>query len=123
MKIFLGHSSNFPYQEKLYQPLKDSTLWQEYEFVLPRDGKDLTVTKELLQDCDLYIGDVSTASTGEGIELGWCDVLGIPHECIQEEGSVVSNTVYYVTSEIHHYRDPESYITLLTKLIHRHANL
>jgi hypothetical protein len=117
MKIFLGHSSNFDYVKKLYEPLKGSTLFSEHEFVLPRDGRDLVVTKEILQECDLYIGDVSTPSTGEGIELGWCDLLTIPHHCIYEEGSEVSKAIYYVTDQLYSYKNSEELIELLTKLI------
>jgi len=37
MKIYVGHSTNFDFNNDLYKVLKESELWDKYDFILSHD--------------------------------------------------------------------------------------
>ncbi len=114
MKIIVTHSSNFDYVNKLYTPLKESSLWKEHQFRLPHDGdKAPTLTKELMKGADLVIAEVSEPSTGQGIELGWADVYGVPIVCLSEKGSKVSHSLFSIPEHFIEYEDAKDMIEKL----------
>ncbi len=113
MRIYVAHSNSFDYQEKLYKPLRASSLNAEHEFVLPHEGEQHIDTKEVIRNCDVVIAEVSEPSTGEGIELGWANMMGKPVVCIHESGKNPSRSLSYISNEFIIYSD---FLDLLTKL-------
>lgn len=105
MKIYVGHSSSIDFREKLYRPLKESSLTEEHDFVFPHEDSDeLFDSKSFLrEEADLFIAEVSEASTGLGIELGWADVFDVPVLCIHREGSEVSSSLQVLNGEVKSY--------------------
>jgi nucleoside 2-deoxyribosyltransferase len=114
MKIYVAHSSEFDFNTKLYAPLRESALNSEYEIHLPQENGRETITKELIQGCDVVICDVSMPSTGAGIEMGWANAFGVPVICIYETGSKVSSATSYVTAQVLEYEGREDLIEKLT---------
>lgn len=73
-KIYIAHSSGYDFIKNLYQPIKNSKLWETYEFILPHDNRDYHPdSKKEIQDSKVIIAEISHPSTGAGIEIGWAD--------------------------------------------------
>jgi len=97
MKIYLSHSSSFDFEDQLYKPLKDSLLIKSHQFFFAHDKENIdTKSKEIIQNSDLVIAEVSYPSTGQGIELGWADIQKIPVLCLYSSGSTFSNSLKFV---------------------------
>jgi len=117
MKIFVAHSSNFDFKQELYNPLRESALNTQHEIFLPQENGREVVTKETIQNSDVVVAEVSYASTGQGIELGWADVFGIPIICIYKEGSKVSGSLQFITKKLIEYKDKEEMISKLSEVL------
>lgn len=118
MKIYVAHSSGFDYEEELYKPLRNSSLNNKHEIVLPHEhSPELFDTKEYLDNCDLVIAEGSFPSTGMGIELGWADMKGVRIVCLYKKGSKNSSKLNAVTKEFIEYSSPEDLISKLEDLL------
>ncbi|HEY4509501.1 MAG TPA: hypothetical protein VJC15_00755 [Candidatus Paceibacterota bacterium] len=117
MKIFISHSSNYDFQDELYRPLREPDLNSKHEIILPHeDGQDV-ITKDIIQDCDLVVAEVSHPSTGQGIELGWADMFNIPIVCIHKEGIEPSRSLRKITDNFIAYKDSNDMISKLSEYI------
>ena len=68
MKIYVSHSSNFDYINKLYNPIKSSNLMASNVFFFPHDKhKNGIKTKDIIGTFDLVIAESSLPATGQGI--------------------------------------------------------
>jgi len=116
MRIYLSHARKIDYENILYKPIKASALVETSEFILPHDGSAVN-TEELLRSdtCDLVIADVSSPSTGQGIELGYAKILEVPVVCIYSKGSEIAGSLKYVTDKFIEYSDPSDLIQKLEK--------
>lgn len=119
VKIYVGHASSFDFHEKLYRPLRDSELDEKHEIVLPHEeSEELFDSRTFFEeDCDLFIAEVSRASTGLGIELGWADEYDVPIICVHREDSNPSDSIEAVTEDIVEYEDSKSLIELLEAML------
>jgi nucleoside 2-deoxyribosyltransferase len=118
MKIYVGHSTSMEFRENLYQPLKDSRIAEKHEIVLPHDSDQFFDSKRFLrEECDLFIAEVSDASTGLGIELGWAEEFGLPVICVFREGSEPSGALKAVTKQVREYRYREELVKILEKSV------
>jgi nucleoside 2-deoxyribosyltransferase len=118
MKIYVGHSTSMEFRENLYQPLKDSRIAEKHEIVLPHDSEEFFDSKRFLrEECDLFIAEVSDASTGLGIELGWAEEFGLPVICVFREGSEPSGALKAVTKQVREYRYREELVKILEKSV------
>jgi len=118
MKIYIGHPTDFDYQEKLYQPLKESSLADEHELVLPHDSEEFFNSKDFLRnDCDLVVAEVSQASTGLGIELGWAGEFDVSVVCIYEKGAEPSGSLKAITDEIVTYKNSEEMVEIVEEAV------
>lgn len=119
MKIFVAHASAFPFEEKLYAPIRSSVLFMEHEFILPEEQKynGTWNTKEEIEASDLMIADVSAPSTGAGIEMGWANASGTPIIALYEKGSVPSTVVKYLTETVIEYENGEDLVQKLSAVI------
>lgn len=109
MRIYVGHSSSMAFRDCLYDPIRGSRLDEEHEVALPHENSDkLFDSKEYLrEECDLFVAEVSEASTGLGIELGWADLFDVPIVCIHREGEDFSSALTEVADEIVSYSEIE----------------
>ena len=111
MKIYVAHSSNIDFVEKLYNPIKQSNIYKENEVIFPHDKENKnTNSKDIIKACDLVISEVSEVSTGLGIELGWANALNKPILCIYEKGKTYSQSLEYITNDFIEYCDEEDMI-------------
>lgn len=119
MKIYVGHSSDSSFREELYSPLRESELTERHDLVFPHEDSDeLFDSKEFLEtEADLFLAEVSEASTGLGIELGWAEQFKVPILCIYKKGSNPSGSLNAVTDNIKEYRGSEALIGVVKEAI------
>ena len=104
MKIYLAHSTHFDFKEKLYTPLRGSTLNTEHELLFPHEiDAPPEITRDMIRECDALVADVSAPSLGVGIEMGWADAFHKPVIAISEKGSRVSFSINNVVTERFEY--------------------
>lgn len=121
MDIYIGHSSSTDFEKEIYRPLKKSSLDEDHNLVFPHEESDkLFDSKKFFeQDCDLVVADVSKASTGLGIELGWADSFDIPILCVSREDSNPSSSVEAVTETVEKYSDSREIVEIINQEIKR----
>lgn len=119
MNIYVGHSSSLNYKDNLYRPLRDSDLNEEHTVILPHeDSEELFNSKDYLKnECDVFVAEVSEASTGLGIELGWAELFEVPIVCVHMEGSEPSSSLSKVTDSMESYQDSEELVEVIKKTI------
>lgn len=118
MTIYVSHSKNFDYKNELYYPLK--SLVEKYDFVFPHEDSEKSYpTKKLFQEkkCDLVIAEVSYPATGQGIELGWADILNIPILCVHKKGKSISGSIKLISKEVFEYSNGHE----LLEIVKSHA--
>lgn len=115
MKIYVCHSRNFDFINELYKPLKEAQM--SVEFIFPHENdSELYNSKELFEShgCDYVLAEVSFPSTGQGIELGWADIFGIPVLCFYRHGSTPAKSLSSITDKIIVYGDDLDLVNKLT---------
>ena len=118
MKIYISHSTNFDFKKDLYQPIKKVGF--NYDFIFPHDkNAKQHYLKKLFSSkkCNLIIADVSSPSTGQGIELGWANFYKIPIICIYKQGSNYSKSLTSISKKFIKYKDGEDLVKKLNKII------
>ena len=115
-KIYICHSGKHDYVNKLYNPIKNSKLMESYDFIFPHDGEIIN-SKEIISSVDLVIVDISYASFGQGIELGWADFAGVPFLCIYEKGVEVGRSIRLLTDRLIEYSDSRDLILKLSEYL------
>jgi len=116
MKLYIGHSSNFDYISELYEPLKGSQLWIDHSIHLPHDYlAEPSYTKDIITGSDLFIAEVSHASTGLGIELGWAHAAKIPILGIHRQDCSPSSALRLIITRFIQY----TVVNDIPKLIHQ----
>lgn len=115
--IYVGHCKDFDY-DKLSASLNKSKLGKCFNITLPHvDSGEPFNSKEFLKTCKYMIAEVSTPSTGLGIELGWANLYGVNIICIYLTGSKVSNSLKVITNHIIEYETEEDLINKLENCI------
>lgn len=118
MKIYISHSSQYDYRNKIYNPLKESDLAKFNKFFLPHDDENKIVnTKDIISNCDLFIAEISLPTTGQGIEIGWADYANIPILCIFEKGAKISSSIRFITDKIIEYENTEDMVIKIADFI------
>lgn len=115
MKIFVAHSSHFNFQDELYTPIRSSELNKKYDFFLPHEGGREVNTKEEIRSSDLVIAEVSFPSMGEGIELGWAQMLDKKIICFHKESEKPSKWLKMISEEFIPYKDSTDLIQKLSQ--------
>lgn len=104
MLIYFSHSKT---ARGLYHALEHGNF-ENCEFVLPHKESDEPYpTKELFESgkCDLVLADVTYRATGQGIELGWASIMGVPIVCVHHYKSKPSRSLSLLTSVILPYTE------------------
>ena len=78
--------------------------------------EDVQLTKDAIEASDLVLVEVSIASTGSGIELGWANAAGKPIIAFNQGGTEPSPAIKFITQEIHTYVTEEHIVDVLKKL-------
>lgn len=110
MKIFVAHSSSFDFQKHLYAPVRASSMYKEHTIVLPMEADPVGDTHAEILSSSIVIAEVSRASTGMGIELGWADAANIPIICIYITGSKPSDALKSISTVFVQYQGPKDMI-------------
>ncbi len=107
MRIYLAHSSAFDFHNELYQPLKKCKKIDACEFIFPHESAaKMQISKEIIRNCDLILAEISYASTGMGIELGWAESLGKPIICLHRKGVATSRSTKLLARKVVEYSGP-----------------
>lgn len=115
MKIFVAHSGELNFQDELYFPIRNSELNNKYDFFLPHENGREVNTKEEIRSSDLVVAEVSYSSMGEGIELGWADMLGKEIICFHKDSEKPSKWLRMISEEFISYKDSSDFIQKLEK--------
>ena len=119
MKIYVAHSRAFDFSQELYEPIKNSLIAKDHEFIFPHDGRSEPFSsKEFFQTgCDLILAEVSYPSTGLGIELGWGDMLKVPIVCLYQKDAQVSGSLKSVTDKFFEYSSADELVAQVAEAI------
>lgn len=115
MKIVVTHANNFDFRNHLYAPLRGSVLNGQHKIYLPYEDDAVKNTKDLIKDCDVMVAEVSSPSTGQGIELGWANALGKKIICMYRPGSTVSRSLQFIATHIFEYGDTGDMVNKLNE--------
>lgn len=118
MKIYISHSSQYDYINKIYKPIKMSDLYKSNIFYFPHeDSNKIANTKEIISKYDLIIAEVSLPATGQGIELGWADYAKTPILCIYKKGAKISSSIKLITNNFIEYENEKDMIEKVSEFI------
>lgn len=125
MKIYVSHSRHFDYLNEVYGPIRESSLNTEYDFFLPHeDGLDRN-SKDQIKISDFVLAEVSVPSIGQGIELGWAEMMNVPIICVYKEGFAVTSALQHVTNNLISYSNAQDMLakvsTVLSASTHSHV--
>lgn len=121
MKIYVSHSSEYDYINKVYEPIKKSDLIQSNYFFFPHENKIIN-SKDAIFNSNLIIAEVSLPSTGQGIELGWANSAKVPIVCIYEKNAKISSGLKFITDKFIEYENTEDMIIKITSYIRNLEN-
>jgi nucleoside 2-deoxyribosyltransferase len=116
MKIYVIHSTSFDFAKELYEPLKNSEIYNRHTWYLPYEMQEKD-SKELIKNCDLIIAEISYPSTGSGIELGWANSFNKPIICFYKKGEKYSTSIRYISNQIAEYESSNNMIQKLENII------
>lgn len=115
MNIYVSHSSNFDYVGELYEPLGRGLTG--HSLYLPHDTKNNGKnSKDIIANSDLVLAEVSLASTGQGVELGWASAAGVPIICFYKSSYEPSGAISHIAHEIISYDNENDMVDKLTQL-------
>ena len=104
--------------------LRDSALAKDNIFIFPHDESGESYdTKALfaVKQCDLVIAEVSEPATGQGLELGWADVFGIPIVCLYQKDVHISSSLRLVSKALLQYKDTKDMIQKMQEAVSEYA--
>lgn len=113
MKIYVGHSREFDYMNELYMPIINSKLSKKADFIFPHMTDKTFNSKEVIEESDLFIAEVTYPSLGLGIEIGRSEMKNKKILCIYNEEKTVPSCLKYVNVEILSYKDSNDLISKL----------
>lgn len=117
MKIYVTHSSDFDFKKELYEPLRSSVLNTEHEIILPHETDEFINSKEVINEVDLVLAEVSYPSTGQGIELGWAENAGTKVVCMFRKDHKYSGSLKVVSDIFIGYEDEKDLIEKIKSII------
>src|SRR5688500_45189 len=124
MRIQIGHSRSFDFQNELYIPISTSIVLRKHSIILPHAIESKPVdTLHTIKDIDLFIAEISYPSTGLGIEIGFAICNNIPVIGIHRFGSVVSQSAIRFASKVFQYSNSEEFVSLIETEITKLDNI
>lgn len=119
MKIYVGHSNDWNYENELYNPILKSELNKKHDIILPHLNNRSFDTKKVIEEADLFIAEVSRPSLGLGIEIGRAEQIGKKILCIYKKSEKVSSSLKYVDAILIEYNDEKDMIDKIKKEIEK----
>ena len=110
MKIYVGHSKDFDFMNELYMPIINSELGKKEEFIFPHLTEKTFNSKEVIEQSDLFIAEISYPSLGLGIEIGRAEMKNKRILCICKETARIPSSLKYVNVELLAYKDKEDMV-------------
>ncbi len=117
MKIYVGHSRDFDYMNELYLPIINSNVNAKAEFIFPHLSDKTFNSKEIIENADLFIAEISIPSLGLGIEIGRAEMQNKKILCIYKETVQIPSSIKYVNVELLSYSDKNDMIEKIDKYI------
>ncbi len=118
MKIYFAHATSMDYKNDFYAPLRADEFLEQHELILPHeDLKHENNSREFYNKLDMMIAEVSSASTGMGIELGWAYDAGVPIYAFCQEDAKMSGAVYTVTDNVIKYMDSDDFVRKVREVV------
>ncbi|HEV2614901.1 MAG TPA: hypothetical protein VGV92_09425 [Gammaproteobacteria bacterium] len=109
MKIYVSHSTGFNYKDELYKPLQQSI--QYIDFYFPHEfHSEATNTRNIIENVDYVLAEVSYPSTGQGIELAWAHDAAVSIIGIHKTDAVISSALKLICSKIYAYEDVGEFV-------------
>jgi nucleoside 2-deoxyribosyltransferase len=119
-KWFISHpSGGMQHTPLFYETVKKYVAEheEEIELTFPHEKRqEIAKTKQDIEAADLVLAEVSIASTGSGIELGWANAAGKPIIAFYQGVEEASPAIQFVTKAIHPYITEEHIIKVLETL-------
>ena len=119
MKIYIGHSTDYNFMDELYNPIMNSKLKDKAEFIFPHLTDETFNSKELIEQSDLFIAEVSKPSLGLGIEIGRAEMKNKKILCIYNEKNKISSCLKYLDVDVLSYTDQKDMISKIAEYIER----
>ncbi len=111
MKIYVSHPTGVDYKTELYVPLRASELSNNHQLILPHEQTPESLdSKEQIKDCHLVLAEVSSPSTGQGIELGWANAYDVPIVCFHKADKAPSDSLSIISDTFIVYKNTEEMI-------------
>src|SRR5574337_184888 len=105
MKIYMPHSRAFDFENEWYKPIRASVLNDIHEITFPHEREGDFDSKKTIVEADVLVAEVSFASTGLGIELGWADNMDKQIVCAYKSGIAISSSIASVCFNVISYSD------------------
>lgn len=123
MKIYIGHSRDYDYQNKLYSPIRNDKELQKYEIILPHENNNsILYSKDFYSSIDLFIAEVSLPATGLGIELGFAKRDNTNIVCISNKDTKLSSSLKAVTDKFYTYSSNDELLIIIKQIIKEYEN-
>lgn len=120
MKIYIGHSKEYDYEQELYSYIREDKELKKHEIILPHEhSRNISNTRESYKEIDCFIAEVSYKATGLGIELGFAFDDQRPIYCIYKKGIKFSNSLRILTTEFFEYETKEEMLMIIKEIIHK----
>jgi len=114
LTLYLTHATVFDFKTKLYQPLISSSIYKKYKIILPHlENTFLQNSQTIISSADIVLAEISYPSTGQGIELGWANLLSKPIICFSQINKNYSNSLKLVSDHFISYQDSNDMINKL----------
>lgn len=108
MKIQVGHSRDFDYQNELYIPLKENFKSWDIEWIFSHEWENnWRLSEETLKWVDIFLAEVSYPATGLGIELGFAYLYKKRIVCISQSWIKISSSLKNICEDFIEYVDLE----------------
>ena len=92
-------------------------LNQKNQFIFPHLTNQTFNSKEVIEQSDLFIAEVSRPSIGLGIEIGRAEMKNKRILCIYNKNFKAPSSLKYVNVDILEYRDEEDMISKIEEYI------
>lgn len=118
MKIYFGHSREFDFEEEYYKPIERNEILQKETLLFPhKNGANEGQSRDFYKSLDLFIAEVSYATTGLGIELGYAKDDNIPIYCFYKKGTYPSSSINSVTKDIIEYENEDELVSNIVEIV------
>lgn len=117
MKIYVAHSREYDYKNELYKPILESKLYKKIEFILPHLLDKIFNSKEVINDSDLFIAEVSYPAIGLGIEIGRAEAANKKILFIHKDTAKVTSSLKYIKADTLIYSNDKDLIDKIDRYI------